>query len=1411
MIPTTSIKSIIFYPMGDDDIKDTAVTTIVQPTINENGLPFPGGPNDLYMGTTVSRFICQTCLNEKAKCPGHPGSYDLNYPILSPLFVQELNKWLNLICFNCGLDILSDEEYEILAKKYPRKELFSAAVDAAKKLHNKTKNKAKMEVRCSKCDYPHPKIVYKISNPYILIIEFGSIEPQRVYPKKIKEILDRITDETVIKFGYTPYTHPKKYVLSKIRVSPNSIRPGVTIPGSKSSIENDITLYLQNIIKKNLDIPSSFPQMTTDIERAIRNLNVAVHEMIKGPAENQPSNKKLTAIGQRISAKHGRVRSNLMGKRARRCGRAPITCDPELKPSEIGVPISIARNIEIKMVVGEYNFNEALIYFRNGTHKYPGCTQIKKKSTGRKHRIDGNKSIQLEVGDILYRNIIDGDLINVNRNPSLKKSNITSMYVRIKTEAPTLRLNVTSCNLYAADFDGDEINILIFGSASCVAESSILSSVEDRFISQQHGQPEVGEAQDSVIGTAKLTKSTTKMNKYHAMRMFSRTNIVPDFSENKVYSGRDIMTKYFNSRKYHINYKRTSNFYNKFQRKFRDYDEGDIRVEIKNGEHLTGVLDKSSLSETAQGSIFQIIENKYGAHEAIEASFAIQQLAINYNKTCTCSISFGDVLLNDDSQREIDEINDELIHDSINYSLNLENGEIIPPLGRTIEEYFESLQKNALDSGDKYWSPILRSIDVEKNGLYNLLVHGSGGKFVNIRSMSSSVGQLSMDGQRIPMQMVNRVLPFYCMNSDDPRARGYVVNSYLTGMTISECLMHSMESRLTLIKRSNSTATAGAQSRNGIKSLESHIINNHRSLEKNGKIIHSLYGFDGTDPKYTYGVFLPTMSADLTIDELKKRYKGEELKHILEDREYFIKLKLQNEELTNEIYTNIIYSPINMHNILEDTINNNIAVGTLSTNIEERLQELFTDIEYNYYNEIQKEQKTPVHALIKSNTKLIKIMLRSYINSYELKKRGITDNLLFILCKEIAVAHEKALASYGSAAGIIAVLIISEPLTQSIISSHHAAGAGGAKRESSDRTGEIINAKDTDKMEVPHIHIELLDEWANDEVRAQDVAFDLEMIKLKNFIRYHQIINGKLGETSKSSLASENKLIQDFIKYNPDYRPPSNLYDMCVRIVLNKNLIIEKKIKIEDIQKKIIHDYPNLYVIYSPLNSENLFLRIYFSDPKKLAREQRDKYIHETIDELYELILRGIDGIKYCDVNSRNLHVLDNDGSIKQTKRYYLFAEGTNLRYVLLHPAVDPNKTHTNSILEMARLFGIEVARKKIIYELATLIEGGKPISHKHYDVYASEMCFTGSVTSMNRFGSKSRGTSVLQRISEAEVIGNITSAAVLGKKAKITDISSPLILGQGPRVGTTYNEIAFNEKFINENIKSQMSVLEEI
>ena len=75
----------------------------------------------------------------------------------------------------------------------------------------------------------------------------------------------------------------------------------------------------------------------------------------------------------------------------------------------------------------------------------------------------------------------------------------------------------------------------------------------------------------------------------------------------------------------------------------------------------------------------------------------------------------------------------------------------------------------------------------KENRFVSIVTSGSKGNNLNISQMISCLGQQNVDGKRIPYGYTNRTLPHFKQFDDTPRARGFVENSFIGGLTLMSC------------------------------------------------------------------------------------------------------------------------------------------------------------------------------------------------------------------------------------------------------------------------------------------------------------------------------------------------------------------------------------------------------------------------------------------------------------------------------------------------------------------------------------------------------------------------------------------------------------------------------------------------
>jgi len=1002
----------------------------------------------------------------------------------------------------------------------------------------------------------------------------------------------------------------------------------------------------------------------------------------------------------------------------------------------------------------------------------------------------------------------------------------------------TIRLNVLACSLFNADFDGDAMNLIFSRSSRTRNEIQNLSSPSQFFISYKDGKPKIGEAQDSVVGLAELTSSKTSMNKFHAMQMFNQVNVFHNFSQysaNHSFTGRDIVSIYLRESGNHINLTATPSYYNPDHAPYRKYEASDIKVEIDRGMLKSGILDKATIGEGANGSIFHIIHNQYSPNAALDASFYMQQIAISYLFNKGFTMTLRDLLLKDDALDEIHKIESSLIAESYQVTENLNQGKIIAPIGKTLEEYYEEQQVNALNPGDSFWEHVLSSIDAENNNMFKAIMYGARGKTFNFINTVCAIGQIEINGERMKENFGGRSLPYFTKYDPDPRARGYIANSYILGINPTEFWFHAGDSRYQLINKALSTSITGTQNRMAIKNLEATLVDNQRKAVSGSQIIQLLYGENGSDPRFIEKVKFPTMRRELTWEAFEKEFKaGAELfetrvkdtkifdveyDHLVKDRKFFTQLFLRMEMVNSRPFTDTVPMPVNPHRIIEDTLYN-LELKTLPTegrkekssldpNVAlEKVRGLCRDVQYCLLNEIQMHKGTPIPMYLRKVCKLLKILIRSHLNLCNLVRRRVNNEALEIIIEQIKMFYSKSLVDYGKAIGIIASQSISEPMTQMVLDSHHYSGAGSTKKKGMFRIKEILSARPTKKMKAPSMTLQVMPEYRKNKIKVQEIANHIEMLPLKQFVDGWQIFFEKYGEPVHPLYVQEKEFIKEFEKYHVHIKPPSDLTNWCMRLVLDKSKLIEKQMKIDTIYHKMRQNYPSTHIIYSTDNADIIVMRIYLRNSFVKKGALSVLQVTSILEELLEMVVRGVEGVNAAYVKEGKINKLQEDGSIVGESLYYIFTDGTNLKKILENPFIDPDTAQSDSIVETYEVWGITATREKIINELRHQVDGS---AYCHYAVYADTMTHSGYVTSIDRYGSAKRDSSILLRISDASPISVIEESAINAFSDDLSGISPPIMIGKNPTVGDLYNTFKLDEEMVAERIKNLEDIISEL
>lgn len=1379
-IVLSNITGVKFYVLDKESIQKMASIEVTSANLFQNDKPYPEGIYDARLGTTDMTWNCNTCENVKNLCPGHYGFYKLKTNIISPLFVNYVYTILKNVCYECGAYLRGKQE-------------------------------------CEKCNKRQPIYSRSNKNPFLFYMATSDnpLQKQRLHPFSIYNIFSRIIPEDVVLLGFPKKFHPVSFVQDVIVVPPTSIRPDAKPILSSKHNSNDITILLANVIKlnKQLQIPDNLSDLSSDISDAILQLNIAVYELIRGPymqtsAAISKSSKKVYAgaLMNKIQSKGGIIRHNIMGRRVKQAGRAIITGNTDLPIDTIGLPLYIARAIKKKVHVREYNYKQCLVWYLNGSKTYPGASHICKQGDSYLTNVDiVNKVYTLKYGDVLYRDLIDGDIIVFNRQPTLEPTSMTAVTIKVISDN-TIQMNVNACGRFNADFDGDEMNVFFPSTTAAECEAMVLFSGELRYISDKDSSPKCCEVLDSIIGMSYLTSHKTRMTRYHYLNIFNGVKFAPDIAIKKhddVYNGYDVVSEYMKHNSLFINFTRRATCADQLFTQFFDIPKEDSTVVIRYGIMESGILDKAAIGENEKYNIFHLIFNQYGYKSAINASFDLQQLALQHVKhNKGFSISYRDFYVNRECRDKIKQITQATIDNSRIISQNLYKKLIIPPFGQTLEQYYEATQVNTLDNSELLLRTLLAYISKDNNLLFSIK-SGAKGKMFNIKNILAQVGQTLVDARRLSKNFsFERTMPYNCRYNEEPEARGFISGSYNDGLSPLEFYTHCGDSRFAIILKALSTAEAGSRQRKDMKSFESLLVNNSGYVTSTSQIVQFLYGGNGFIQTYNEVDYIHLLDPSLTLSTFEQMFhtkheNKEATQHL--DAEYKHLLHLRTKYLPHYLTSHKVVLPINMDILFKSFITKERNKLNILDALKS-IQLFLYNIVYIYLNNDQRVKQIKVLPHLRYAIKEVKLYLWSYLNIATLQKYNIDNSLLALCFDKIKYNLVRSLAPAGMPIGSIATMCINEPLTQKVLDSHHYSGSGAdaSKRSFMTKFNEIFTCKDTTLTGTATSVIYFTDAVQNDKYTMTLIANNMEMVNMNTLILSYEILYKPYDITDSVAKA--------FIE-TTSMKPMYTLLNICFKLYINKYDLVIRNTSIELIYLQLSKRFPNYYIYYTSRLDNPMYVMMYPSTLSLDNKRTTLTTLKNILDNnILKTVIRGIPNIYSASVKDEIMKYIDTDGSVQQKKIYYIKTIGTNLAEIFTYDTVDVLRSYSDSLIEMFNLFGIISSNKTIYRELSTNLGG---LDTKHYKLYADLMTCTGYCTSVDRYGAKHRKESILSQITESSPINLLTVAAVNNQYDTIDRLSNAILLGQVPRVGSNYNKLEFDIQAAYANVEE--NILDEI
>ncbi len=852
------IGAIKFGLLSPREVRKMSVTSVVTAdTYDDDGYPIDMGLMDLRLGVIDPGLKCKTCGSRAGECPGHFGHIELVAPVIHVGFNKTIRKALRSVCHSCSRLLLTAEQKSgFLAQLESAKEIGHLPDDIV----NEVFKEARKTKACPYCSAEQKEIKFEKPTDYIE-------EGHKLTPTEIRDRFENIPDDDVRVMGMDPSSaRPEWTVLTVLPVPPVTVRPSIILESGQRS-EDDLTHKLVDIIRINQRFQENrdagAPQLIIEDLWELLQYHVTTffdNEVSGVPPARHRSGRPLKTLTQRLKGKEGRFRGSLSGKRVNFSARTVVSPEPNLSINEVGVPYEIAQQMTIPERINSRNIELMRMYVLRGSDVHPGANYVI-RNDGRRIRVsETNKeelAEKLESGWVVERQLMDGDIVLFNRQPSLHKMSIMAHRVKV-LPYKTFRLNPAVCPPYNADFDGDEMNMHVLQTEESRAEASILMQVQENILSPRFGGPIIGGIHDHISGLFLLTRNENEITKTAALELLRKSDVrdLPEpykYTESgePLWNGKQIFSQILPKGLY-LEFPAQVCF--KCATCKKRGCEYDAYVVIEDGQMLQGTIDDQAIG-AFKGKVLDKVVKEYGTDAGAKFIDDFTRLAVRGIMKTGLSFGISDEDIPSTARIDIDEQMDEAERQVKSLIEAYEAKELEPMPGRSLDETIElKIMQELGKARDQAGNIAGKQLGLENSAVV-MAKSGARGSMLNLTQMAACVGQQSVRGERLKRGYNGRTLPHFDKGDLSADARGFVRASYKSGLNPTEYFFHAIGGREGLVDTAVRTSQSGYLQRRLVNALQDLEVQYDGSVrETRGVIVQFKYGEDGIDSaKSDYG------------------------------------------------------------------------------------------------------------------------------------------------------------------------------------------------------------------------------------------------------------------------------------------------------------------------------------------------------------------------------------------------------------------------------------------------------------------------------------------------------------------------------------------------------------------------------
>lgn len=1285
---------------------------------------------DPSQGTINEKEKCHTCGLKGSDCQNHFMCIPLEIPVYNKLFIKEIVHFLNCICIECGN----------LRKK--ESQLYPALLEVPKKDRLvKAKNVMAKIATCgvcsaSLCPYNYDKKDLKKMRVY------SENDKSRISPWKVYEVFQKVKNSTCDLLGFISKTYPEDVLKTNIKpditffrpesmlfvyfpVLPISGRPWIETNGIKNN--DDLTDMYNQLVKINFRIKNYENGKTKkSLEQLEDELQIAANFIISAKdMQKNKMTKKKRGISDRISGKDGHIINNVTGKRCNFTGRMVITSGGFTIPfGSIGVPREKAAALYKKEIVTTWNKERCEKLLAEGKVRY---IEIDGKARRSKYL---PKSFYLSRGQAIYREIEDGDLVNINRQPSIRTESIQAMRVKL-IDHYAMRLPPATTRAFNADYDGDEMNLSVPQNSLARAEMLTVGNTKTDIVTAQSNIALMSCIQNVITFFYLITAERDPPVKI-PYQLFC------DCIADPVFGNMDDIADFFErAKKYHrvkksVDGKVVASII--FPRDFywrvnTGTDSNRPEVKIESGIILpdSGPICKKIIGQG--NTAIQYVWKFYSPTEAAKMINRANKIAYPLLSFLGFSIGISDTLV------KSKQILVETIRSTLLEAQQVKYSEADPEL-REIK--IREVLNNAMSVVPKMAATQLYK---GKNNSYTLMkISGTKGNDSNTGMMAAFLAQQNIDGKRPRPVLTGGKRTCIHVKPDEgtPESRGFVKNSFLTGLTLVEAVLQAHAGRRGVIDTAAKTSTSGySQKKIGKKTEDCMISPEGGVTNSSGGIYNFLYGDDGMNPKELIRV------KDLPFP-------------------FFFDPVTEAKRLSGDMKTS------------------KLPKATIDT---------FCD----YMRVVSPDFSTPVTRQINAN--LANIM-RGLLEKVEIAPKAIEK-----FAQSFIVQFHKSQITHGSTVGMTSCLSVGEIVIQLTMDTHRNVGGNSADVTSGlPRLKECIEV--TRNPSSRNMSFQLLCNPTKEEammicnqIRETHLG---ELITNKTMVVTRKLDPKEFPYMATiydySIEPRKEWWVEKYCSIN-SINLSTYTCPWVWELEISRKQLFERGLTLVEICSVIdresydpVLDVQIAKAIPSPLVMGKIW--VYFDSETVQKKTMKRKgeipgfitpenqpyyFMRDSIAPfLKELLVSGIEGVKKVYVEFKG----------DQNPVAHFTTKGSNLRGIMDNYPVDMKTLKTNDFWEMADVYGFQVGKACLLEEIEKAISssGNSSLNRRHLQVLVDSMCRTGIFTPSNRHGIRDNGV-ISQMLFETGV-DVARQASLYGKTDTMNSISSCVVAGRKARIG---------------------------